>query len=58
MSPRTITGRCPVPRCFNSGTPATHCGLCAECFSDLTPAKRDDLIRAEMAKAKEIVIQR
>lgn len=43
-------GKCPTPACFNSGTRATHCGLCAMCFAELTPARREDLIEAERVK--------
>ncbi len=30
--------------------PATHFGLCAACFADLTPLRRRDLVEAEQAR--------
>lgn len=59
MQEQLRTGRCPTFACFDTGTPATHCGLCAACFADLTPAKREDLIEAERAMhpPAEVVVQ-
>lgn len=40
VGPIRDDGRCPTAECFNTGTKATHHGLCAECFVKLNKEQR------------------